>query len=275
MMRLADAHMHLFSTGYPGRYGALFPRGRELEIYQAIRSVHDIGQALVVGYEAEAWARGNNRYIAGLARENPWMVPLAFSPAATSPSERQIAQWWQEGFCGVSLYLSERVDLEGVLSWSDEAFAALNERRAILSINVPLKHLKRLLPFASRFSEARILLSHLGLPGPVRKKVSAVSACKRLSPLLALAELPQVGVKVSAFYACNDYPHHALRPILAAVEQRFGPNRLYWGSDFSPALDFVSFAQSLDAARFLLPPTGPLSRILGDNLAAVLARVRR
>ena len=275
MMGLADSHMHLFATGYPGRYGALFPRGRELEVYQAMRSSHHISKSLVVGYEAEAWARGNNRYIARLAQEDAWMVPLAFCPSATSPSEKQIALWWQQGFSGISLYLSEKADLESVLSWSEETLAAINERRAILSINIPLKHMKALLPFARRLSEARILLSHLGLPGHVRGKISEGSARRRLSPLLALSELPQVGVKISAFYACNDYPHHALSPMVAAVAEHFGPKRLYWGSDYSPALDFVSFAQSLDAARFLLPPSVPFSGVLSNNLTAVMARVRR
>jgi len=219
-MPVADAHIHFFADGYPGTYGALFPGGGELAIYQAIRSVHQIERALVVGYEGEPWAEGNNSYIAELARKHSWMTPLAYCPASRPLTVRQCEQWWNEGFFGLSLYLANAEEAAAVLAWPDEVMSALNDRQALVSVNVPAIHCKILRPFCERLPEARILFSHLGLPEPILEKPY---------PILQYAQLPHVGVKLSAFYACSGYPHTILAPLMEALYGHFGPRRLYWG----------------------------------------------
>jgi len=100
-MKLADSHIHLFRNGYPGRYGALFPKGGEPAAYEAIRKAHSIELALVVGYEGEPWCRGNNRYLAALVISRPWMVPLAFCRADREPRVATLLSWWRRGFAGL------------------------------------------------------------------------------------------------------------------------------------------------------------------------------
>lgn len=273
-MPLADSHIHLFAGGYPGKYGALFPKGGELLAYEAFRRVHHIEQALVIGYEGDPWARGNNQYIARLARQHSWMVPLAFCSLSALPSKRQLGNLWDHGFRGISLYLSEPSNVTKLLGWSEEALSAINEKRAILSINVSLSHVGQLRPFFERVPAARVLVSHLGLPGRVISELSKISAYRVLLPLLSQADLPQVGVKVSALYACNAHPHGDLSPILEALVQSLGEKRLYWGSDFSPALDEVTFTQTIEAAQKLLGGSPPSKAIFRENLRRIVRRVR-
>ena len=72
---------------------------------------------------------------------------------------------------------------------------------------------------------------------------------QRLALLLALADHQNVMVKISGLYAISDpshgYPHEAARPFIDLVLERFGPSRCLWGSDFSPALEHVSFPQTV------------------------------
>ena len=66
-----------------------------------------------------------------------------------------------------------------------------------------------------------------------------------------LAQRDHVAVKFSGLYGvsdpAHDFPHAAAQPFVDVLLDAFGPARLLWGSDFSPALDFVSFAQAADA----------------------------
>jgi predicted TIM-barrel fold metal-dependent hydrolase len=52
----------------------------------------------------------------------------------------------------------------------------------------------------------------------------------------------------SGLYAVSDppdaHPHEAAGPFVHLLLDRFGPARCLWGSDFSPAPEFVSFAET-------------------------------
>jgi hypothetical protein len=262
---LADAHIHLFCKGFPGRYGTLFA-GHELVVYEGIRRVHSIERALVVGYEGEPWSAGNNRYLARLAPLHPWMVPLAFHHLTAWPSHKHLNSLWRLGFAGLALYVTRPEQVAALLAWPAEAIAELNRRQAIVSVNCSSKVAGKLRPFFLRLPHTRILISHLGMPG----KISG--ARERLRQVLTLADLPQVGVKLSGAYACNAYPHPDLDELIAELVAVFGSSRLYWGSDFSPALDYVSFAQTIEPFRNL--PGISKRAIFSENLQSIIRRVQ-
>lgn len=265
-MKLNDSHIHFFRGGYPGPYGVLFPHGGELPLYETIRQIHEVDRALVVGFEGEPWSPGNNDYIAELAPAHPWMAPLAFCNAERPIAPSQLTDWWNQRFLGISLYVDTDAAVRGLLNWSDECIAALNSKQAIVSVNATPEHAARLHPFFARLRETRILLSHLGLPGalPVESE--------RLRLVLDLASLPHLGVKLSAAYAGNPYPHPGLSDLLDALLEAYGDSRLYWGSDFSPALADVTFAQAIEAFRSYSWPNP--EKIFSANLQSAIDRVK-
>jgi L-fuconolactonase len=272
--RLTDSHIHFFSAGFPGAYGALFPSGGELRTYDAIRAVHNIERSLIVGYEGDAWAAGNNRYIAGLAKKHEWMAPVAFCFTDAPPTPRQLQSYWKSGFYGISLYINGDAEADGVLSWPTETLDSLNERQAIISINVPVTKVTKIRPFLERLPGATVLLSHLGLPGKIKPNLTEAAARKLIAPVVNLAELPQIGVKYSGFYDTGEYPHTSAAPVLDLLRSAYGDKRLYWGSDFVPALDFVSFPQTIEAARLTLSTAAQAKAIFADNLTRALDRVQ-
>lgn len=263
-MKLADAHIHLFSRGYPGRYGALFPRGGEVAVYNRIRAAHGIDCALAVGYEGAAWARGNNHYLSTLRVSHPWMVPLAYCAANRPPGEGQFATWWRRGFLGISVYLETREDAAAFARWPAWAASHLDARKAILSVNCPAALLPLARPAFDHLKKSAILISHFGSPE------SFAPAEKNLRSVCELASHPGIGVKLSGAYACGDYPHAGLEKAVDVLGRAFGAGRLYWGSDFSPALDHVSFSQTVSA--FEKP--GLSVKILHQNLHRIVRRAR-
>lgn len=264
-MKLADSHIHLFRGGFPGRYGPLFPAGDEIAIYERIRGSHSVETALVVGYEGAEWSRGNNRYLATLAKRSDWIVPLAFSHVCRPPKAGQIISWHRDGFAGTSIYVSGSEDAKALCSWPEQVLGELNSVRAILSINCPAGVVDGLRPFLEALPEARILLSHLGLPGRMEE------ARKQLVPVLELADITHLWIKLSGAYACNGYPHPGLSDLLDALRDTYGERRLCWGSDFSPALDSVTFSQTINAIRDY--PWQRPADIFGNNLRRAIGLV--
>lgn len=274
-MKRSDAHIHIFADGYPGRYGKLFPRGGEIVAYENIRRVHGIGRALVIGFEGEPWAKENNRHIARLARKHSWIVPLAYCSAAL-PSVllvRQLSVWWRMGFRGISLYCNDVSDCQAILAWPGRVFEKLNEKRAIISLNARMCLLDALSPAFPQLSQTRILVSHLGSPEQVPDRLTSRAVATLFRPLFAQTRFPHVGVKVSGLYGCNEYPHFGISRLLEELKERFGSHRLFWGSDFSPSLDAVTFAQTITPLEIDPFDRATQSAVFEGNLERIIRRV--
>jgi L-fuconolactonase len=87
-----------------------------------------------------------------------------------------------------------------------------------------------------------------------------------------------VYIKLSGFYALTRpgyaYPHQAAWPYVEVLLAAFGSNRLLWGSDFSPSLEWLSFLQTFglfETMPFL--SDSDRERIEGSNLRTLLAEV--
>jgi L-fuconolactonase len=248
MMDHADAHMHLFAPGYvnllPEACRRLAPD--EATLYAAYGERHGIRRALVVGYEGQPWAVGNNAYLASLAARHSWVRPTAFAPPAALHVPA-LEGWRRGGFVGVSLYLFGADEVAALGAVPGAVWAWLAERRWLVSVNSRGEAWRAWGPILERQPELRLLVAHLGLP-PRRAAQEEPGAAEALAPVLALARFPQTFVKLSGFYALSDpghdYPHRQAWPYVAALAAAFGPRRLLWGSDYSPSLEWVSFPQT-------------------------------
>ncbi|GAA1537817.1 putative TIM-barrel fold metal-dependent hydrolase [Microbacterium ginsengiterrae] len=235
-----DAHIHLFEHGFSGERES----GAELADYLRLRARHSVGRAIVVGYEGDEQFAGNNDYILSLAAEHEWIVPFWFiDPSHVTVAEVQDAA--DRGARGFSLYLGADATIAGRVPTA--VWAALASRRAPLSVNATPDALDSLGHVAEALGDAPLLISHLGLPGRVDTDVPREV---RTAALARLAAHPHVLVKLSALYAIDPaYPHLTAMDDVRAAVDAFGPDRIIWGSDFSPGLDVVD-----EDELFALPP---------------------
>lgn len=234
MIELFDTHCHLFERGFHGKYGFLLgAQGEELAAYERFRSEFSITKSLVVGYEEADRYRGNNAYINELSATRPWLVPLRFVGRGGAVKAGEF----------VSLYVGDAasaVDASRVLAAAHDA----GSPPAIVSLNAGPEAIAALSPTIRRMDHTWFLLSHLGMPGPV---VSRDAALERLAPLLELAGVEQVSVKLSGQYAASaaGYPHADAQVLVDEIARAFGIPALVWGSDFSPCLEYVSFDEAI------------------------------
>lgn len=271
-MDLADAHAHLFASGFAGLYRRACSGGDDVAVYESLRQEHRIDTTLVVGYEGDPAYRGNNEYLARLANVYNWMVPLAYTP----PTAPRVPA---PPFAGISVYLSTSADARRFANWPREVLNGLANSAMIVSVNAPPEALARLSETVRRLEGCQVLISHLGQPGSYEESPSAERVAEVLRPLLSLASVHHLGVKLSGLYDISippyAYPHAAARPFVERIADAFGSERLYWGSDFSPALDHVSFAQTVGAVADLAWSDSERGAIMGDNLRRLVMAMRR
>lgn len=246
----ADAHIHLFEGGYresfTGRPGV---KVDERALYASLAKEHGVQAALVVGYEGLDWAAGNNAYIGRLAATHEWVRPVAFFDPAKPPTLDALEELRRDGFVGLSFYILDENAAKAVRDIDDHVWAWLDARRWIVSVNSRGPAIRAWDGVLERNKGLRIALSHLGLPQRVAAPPDAEQARAALADVLPLSKSPNTAVKLSGFYALtdpgHDYPHKAAWPYVQALLDAFGPARLLWGSDFTPAIDQLTFPQTL------------------------------
>src|SRR5206468_516363 len=224
-MIIADSHLHLFRRGYRGIYGQglLTP---EIEVYERLRAVHEIAAGLVIGYEGDKIEADNNAYIRSLAIDRPWIATLAYIDPVTVPDPQRLSNLLSEGHVGVALYVTDAASADALRRWPNDAWKALNERHAILSLNMAPEFAPDFARRAEALPDCPILISHLGLPGSYRRPPDREAAEQRLGKVLRLAALPNANIKISGLYAISSpshaYPHDAAVPFIDLALDRFG-----------------------------------------------------
>ncbi len=275
----ADAHIHLFEGGYRSAFTGL-PGVHidEAVLYDALAREHGIRRALVVGYADSPWCAENNAWVAARAAEHPWARPLAYVDPCAPPDVRELDALAARGFAGLSMYVGSDARARALADVPDALWGGLVERGALVSVNSRPGWWPAWQGVLARHGALRLLASHLGQAPRVAEAPSALAAREALATVLELARWPGPRVKLSGFYAISDpghdYPHRAAWPYVRALRSAFGSERLLWGSDYSPCLGSVSFAQAasiLDALPFLTPPER--EAIGGGNLLALLGEM--
>jgi predicted TIM-barrel fold metal-dependent hydrolase len=275
----ADAHLHLFSNGFEGVFGTPPAGADELVAYERFRHRYGIKRGLLVGYEGEPRYSSNNDHILELARSHRWLTPLAYLPTFPAPTLHRLRILRKRGAAGFSIYVPGETEARALNEWSTAILHELNAEPSIISLNARASVLATITGAIEALDRCQILLSHLGLPGRFAEPPSLAQARECLLPITSLAGIRNVGVKFSGLYGCSDpahdFPHLAAGPLVRVVLDTFGPARLYWGSDFSPALDFVTFAQLTDTRLLRDCATDEIAAVMGGNLDRLVTSVAR
>ncbi len=179
-----------------------------------------------------------------------------------------------QGHSGLTLYATDVDRARALLSWPRAVWDVLRDSRALVSFNARPEAIALLEPLVRSLPELRFLFSHLGLPGTVTAAMDEPVLQTRLAPLLRLADVGNVFVKISGLYATSDpahaYPHPGGVRAVKSILRAFGAARSVWGSDFAPALEFVSFAQAIDVPGLDGLTSSERSNVFCGNLVSLL-----
>jgi L-fuconolactonase len=186
----------------------------------------------------------DNTYVAACASADPNRFAAVCVVDPRMPeAELRLEHWAARGCRG--LRLRPRISSEGAI-FGDPSTYPLWETAARLRIVVSLlsspEHAPIIGSLAARFPDVPIVLDHMGHP-----RVEDGVRGADFRTLLQLARHPRVFVKASGFYhfSHEQFPYADCHDLIRAVYDCFGPERIFWGSDFPHVVPSCGYARGL------------------------------
>ena len=153
-----------------------------------------------------------------------------FDPRAADASER-LDRWPCRGLRLRPAFAPETAFFESEPIWRKAADLGL-----VVSVLARADHVEAIGRMAARFPSVPVIVDHLAHPDPALP-----------APVLELARHANVHVKPTGYYyySKQGYPYDDCAGLFQSVYDRFGPDRMIWGSDFPHVLLKSGYGASL------------------------------
>ena len=242
---MIDSHVHVVSadeTAYPRQttaetaslHGAPTVTAEELLALARRKDLERI--VLVQSFAAYAF---DNRYSADAARQYPDRFAFVCGVDPGAPDVVEAARHWVgEGACGLRV-LAFAPDFEA--DRLQPIFEVASSSGVALCLLTTTPILEELPGISRAHPHVPLVLDHCGLQSLDSGKDDLGAPA-----LLALSEVENAVVKIST--RVFDQVVGSPRDVVERLVERFGPERVMWGSDF-PASPVASYAAALDRAE--------------------------
>ena len=236
-MLIVDSQVHIWGADTPDRP---WPPGRAHQAQKPypvtkdmlLQGMDEAGVSRVV-IVPPSWEGDRNDLALEAARLHPDRFAVMGRLAIERPESRPLVADWkrQPGMLGLRFTFHTEVQkpwlTDGTADW---LWTAAEKAGLPVMIYVP-GSLPLVDGIAARHPGLRLVIDHLALV--IGQKDDAAFA--DLPHLLALAKRPNVAVKASALPCCSTepYPYRRLHPYIRQVCDAFGPQRVFWGTDWT------------------------------------------
>jgi L-fuconolactonase len=263
-----DSHVHVASDDearYPrhptGMASDWWRRGR-YQVEDVGGTLMEAGVAQMVIVQAAGVYGDDNRYVVDRAGQYPESVRavVVVDPGAPGASATITELASLRGVAGVRC-MAVRPSATWVgTTRTDEAFESAAEAGLTVVLTVFGAHLPLLRPTMERFPDVRVVLDHCAFPAMEGPTMG------RDGPLCALADLPQVTVKITSHNLAPLAETGGGRPFVEQLVGWFGTHRILWGSDY-PQTPHDTYAGLVDLAVEACADLAPheVADVLGNN----------
>jgi predicted TIM-barrel fold metal-dependent hydrolase len=219
-----------------------------------------------------SWEGNRIDYALEAAERHPDRFAVMGRIALNDPKSKNLIPTWldQPGMLGIRVMVSREVVKwleDGTTDWFWPAAEAAG---------IPLMiHAPGLAPAVAKIAEAhprlRLIVDHMNLSSDIKKAKGIPEA---VATTADLARYPNISVKVSSVpsYSYEAYPFRDMKEHLKRVIGAFGPQRSFWGSDFTHAHGKATYRQYVthftEELDFLSKEDKKL--IMGDAILAAL-----
>lgn len=275
---IIDTHMHVWSDD-PSRFPFAHPYDPKYVPHKIAASLdrvvkemdeHGIRHCVLVQTISHGW---DNRYLIECLKAEPKRFR---GQGLLDPTDPNIAGKLAElmkvpGMTGIRLspmYYKGKDDWLNAKS-SEPLWKVAEETGAIFNFFIAAEQLPKLESMVARFPKVRVVIDHLA-----RVNLAGKDAEVQTKNLVALAKYPNVYVKVSELMILSPsktYPYRDTYPLVKAVYEAFGADRLLWGTGFPGATraqaDRPPLEQELALIRTEIPffSAKDRAKILGEN----------
>ena len=269
-----DAQLHAYERNHPGRpWHGVLTGPAEATGDQTVAAMDAIGVDGAILVSAFTMYRYDASYALEVHKRHPGRFALIKPVDPADPAVVEVIADWKRtpGAVGIRMLLVR----SGLAT--DAADPGLNRvlaTAARLSIPINLHIAGRLDQGAElirRNPDTQIVVDHLGLVQPHEPPVPA-EPWAELPKVLALAKHDNVAIKISG--ACTlshqPFPYPDIWDPVCRIIEAFGIDRCLWGTDWTRAVKFLTWAQGVDAFRATdrISPSDK-EKLMGGTLARV------
>lgn len=273
-MTIIDSQVHAYERNHPGRpWHGVLAGPDEVTGDQMVAAMDAVGVDGAILVSAFTMYRYDPSYALEVHKRHPGRFALVRPVDPADPAVADVIADWKRrpGAVGVRMLLIR----SGLAT--DAADPGLNRvlaTAARLSLPVNLHIAGRLAQGAElirRNPDTQIIVDHVGLVQPHEPPVPA-EPWAELPDVLALAALDNVAIKISG--ACTlsrkPFPYPDIWDPLCRVIDAFGIDRCLWGTDWTRAVNFLTYAQGVDAFRITdrISPSDK-AKLMGGTLARI------
>jgi len=273
---IIDAQLHAYERDHPGRpWHAVLAGPDEVTGDQTVATLDAAGVDGAILVSAFTMYRYDASYALEVRKRHPGRFAVIKPVDPSDPAVADVIAEWKRtpGTIGIRMLL-----IRAGLS-ADAADPGLNRvlaTAARLSVPVNLHIAGRLAQgteLIRRNPDTQIIVDHLGLVQP-HEPPKPNAPWAELPQVLALAALPNVAMKITG--ACTlsrePYPYRDIWDPVCRMIDAFGIDRCMWGTDWTRAVNFLTYAQGVDAFRATdRISASDKAKLMGGTLSRVYA----
>ncbi|NUU26297.1 MAG: amidohydrolase family protein [Streptomycetaceae bacterium] len=276
MTGIVDTHVHVVSPD-TARYPRTGGTGDGTDYWSdgTATAEHVLGVQAASGVDGCVLVQGvgaygyDCRYVLDAAAAHPdsTRAVVATDPADVRTADRLAEMIDRQGVCGVRLFAVSGGPGRPVPEWVDaphigQLLDVADQAGITLVLTAFAPHLPRFAPLLATRPGLDVALDHAGFPDPAAGRAG-------LAPVLALAELPTVRVKISTHLVASYAPADPA-DLVDTLADAFGDERLLWGSDH-PQTRSPAYPEMVELARRAVRrrPRAAQDAILGGNARAL------
>ena len=249
---IIDAQVHAYEADHPGRPWAAVltgpPSANGEEMVAAMDAVGVDGAILVSAY---TMYRYDPSFALEVYAQHPGRFGLVtpFDTADPAAGEK-IADWaGKDGTVGIRLLLAHGISDAAGEAGIARLLDAAKRHDVPVNVYCTQRH-EQLAGIATKWPDVSLVVDHMGLVQPFHPPAPE-DGWAELPNLLALAEFPNVSVKISGAGTLSrePFPYTDIREPVGRIVDAFGVERCMWGTDWTRAVELLSYEQGVEAFR--------------------------
>ncbi len=267
-MLTIDAQVHAYERDHPGRpWAAVLAGPAEVTGDDMVAAMDAVGVDGALLVSAFTMYRYDASYAVSVRAAHPGRFGLIKPVDPSNPGVAEtIADWAaMEGTVAIRIMMTQEVSSDP----EDPGINRVLDAAARHSLPVNLLawgRLEQVAKLAARKPRTKLIIDHLGLRQPFEPPAPSEPFAE-LPKLLDLAKYENIAVKISG--ACTlshaPFPYDDIWDPLARIFDAFGFDRCMWGTDWTRAINLLTYAQAVEPFRLT-------DRLSDDDRADLMGR---
>ena len=252
MTKIIDAQVHAYERDHPGRpWAAVLHGPAAVTGEDMIAAMDAVGVDAALLVSVFTMYRFDSSYAEQVYRAHPTRFRLIKPVDPTDPGVNETIDNWVRtpGTVAIRIMLNRGVSEDATDPGINRVLAGAARH------NIPVNllcwgRLDQVKQLAARNPDTRIVVDHVGLQQPYEPPLLE-NPFGELAKVLSLAEHPNIAIKITGACTLSQkaYPYPDIWDPLARIFDAYGFERCLWGTDWTRAVQVLTYKQGVDAFK--------------------------